>query len=167
VSISNEDGGKQAKNRKRNIIWFNPPYSRAVMTNVRKTFLQLMDKHFPPGNPLHQIFNRNKVKMSYRCTPNLARKISSHNAKILKSNQNPEVPKNNVTVGNVMNAQWRANVYKMVLFTRLQSADVMGKWTLILGCQNLHSTIDFGTISQVLKPETQRTQQVYQNTFGN
>ena len=93
VSISNEDGGKQAKKRKRNIIWFNPPYSRAVMTNVGKTFLQLMDKHFPPGNPLHQIFNRNKVKMSYRCTPNLARKISSHNAKILKSNQNTEGPK--------------------------------------------------------------------------
>ena len=53
-----------------------------------RQFLQLMDKHFPPGNPLNKIFNRSKIKMSYRCTPNLARKISAHNSKIL--NQNPE-----------------------------------------------------------------------------
>ena len=83
---TSETEKKQTK-RKRSIIWFNPPYSRTVRTNVGKEFLQLMDKHFPPGNPLHQIFNRNKVKMSYRCTPNLARKISAHNAKILKQNQ--------------------------------------------------------------------------------
>ena len=67
--------------RKRSIIWFNPPYSRNVATNVGKKFLQIMDKHFPPANPLHKIFNRSKVKMSYRCTPNLARKISAHNSK--------------------------------------------------------------------------------------
>ena len=41
-------------------------------------------------NPLHKIFNRNKVKMSYRCTPNLGRKISAHNSKILNSEENPE-----------------------------------------------------------------------------
>ena len=74
---------KQGKQRKRSILWFNPPYSRSVVTNVGKEFLRIMDKHFPPGNPLNKIFNRNKVKMSYRCTPNLARKISAHNSKIL------------------------------------------------------------------------------------
>ena len=52
-----------------------------------------MDKHFPTGNPLHQIFNRNKVKMSYRCTTNLDRKISGHNAKILNSEKNSDEPK--------------------------------------------------------------------------
>ena len=88
----NENEKKTAKKRKRNIIWFNPPYSRAVMTNVGKTFLQTMDKHFPPGNPLHQIFNRSKVKMSYRCTPNLARKISGHNSKILNANKTDAMP---------------------------------------------------------------------------
>ena len=56
-----------------------------MKTNVGKQFLTIMDKHFPPGNPLNSIFNRSKVKMSYRCTPNLARKVSAHNAKILKS----------------------------------------------------------------------------------
>ena len=82
---------KHTQKRKRTIIWFNPPYSRAVKTNVGKTFLQLMDKHFPPGNPLNQIFNRNKVKMSYRCTPNLGRTISGHNSKILNATKNVEV----------------------------------------------------------------------------
>ena len=80
---SNSETKKQGRQRKRSIIWFNPPYSRGVATNVGKQFLQIMDKHFPPGNPLHQIFNRNKVKMSYRCTPNLGRKISAHNSEIL------------------------------------------------------------------------------------
>ena len=53
-----------------------------MKTNVGRSFLQIMDKHFPPGNPLNQIFNRNKVKMSYRCTANLA-----------SSTQNNEEPK--------------------------------------------------------------------------
>ena len=70
------------------MVWFNPPYSRAVATNVGREFLTLMDKHFPPGNPLHQIFNRSKVKMSYRCTQNLARNISGHNSKILSEAKN-------------------------------------------------------------------------------
>ena len=80
---SGEEARKESKKRKRSIIWFNPPFSKSVKTNVGKQFLQLMDKHFPPGNPLHKIFNRSKVKMSYKCTPNLARKISGHNSKIL------------------------------------------------------------------------------------
>ena len=79
----NDENKKKSRNRSRSILWFNPPYSRGVKTNVGKQFLQLMDKHFPPGNPLNKIFNRSKVKMSYRCTPNLSRKISAHNSKIL------------------------------------------------------------------------------------
>ena len=50
-----------------------------------------MDKHFPPGNPLNKIFNRNSVKMSYRCTPNLSRKMSAHNSNI----SNPKVEQEN------------------------------------------------------------------------
>jgi hypothetical protein len=54
----------------RNIIWFNPPYSTNVRTNVGRNFLSLVDKHFPPSNPLHKIFNRNSVKVSYSCMNN-------------------------------------------------------------------------------------------------
>ena len=35
------------KQRKRNIIWFNPPYSKHVKTNIGKIFLNLIKKHFP------------------------------------------------------------------------------------------------------------------------
>ena len=31
-------------------IYFNPPYSKDVKTNVGKLLLQLMDKHFPPDS---------------------------------------------------------------------------------------------------------------------
>ena len=35
------------KNCKRNIIWFNPPFSRDLSTNIRKWFLNLVDHRFP------------------------------------------------------------------------------------------------------------------------
>jgi hypothetical protein len=46
------------RKRSRKIIYFNPPYSRDVKTNVGRQFLQIMDKKFPPENPLSKIFNR-------------------------------------------------------------------------------------------------------------
>ena len=58
------------KNRKRNIIWFNPPYSKNVVTKVGHYFLKLLEKHFPRHHKLHKIFNRNTVKVSYSCTKN-------------------------------------------------------------------------------------------------
>ena len=44
-----------------NIKWFNPPFSRNVSTNVAKTFLQLLDKHFPPSKSLHKIKKNHKI----------------------------------------------------------------------------------------------------------
>ena len=78
----------------RNIIWFNPPYSHAVITNVTKKFLQLIDLHFPPSNKFHQIFNRNNVKVSYCCTQNLGNIIKSHNKKLINSSNRHEHPCN-------------------------------------------------------------------------
>ena len=43
----------QKRKRKRNIIWFNPPYSKNVTTNIGKTFLQLLSKHFPKDHQMH------------------------------------------------------------------------------------------------------------------
>ena len=40
------------KNRKRNILWFNPPFSKNVSTNIGRKFLEILDKCFPPSNPL-------------------------------------------------------------------------------------------------------------------
>ena len=55
---------KRTRTRSRRVIWFNPPYSVNVQTNVGKEFLMLVDQHFPEGQPLHSILNRNTVKMS-------------------------------------------------------------------------------------------------------
>ena len=34
------------RNHKRNIIWFNPPFSRNVSTKIGKCILNLLDKYF-------------------------------------------------------------------------------------------------------------------------
>ena len=75
------------KNRKRNVTWFNPPFSASVKTNVGKEFLRLIDTAFPPSNPLHKLFTRQTVKVSYKCMPNMAQAVSRHNVKILQDNQ--------------------------------------------------------------------------------
>ena len=84
-----ENPKESRKNRKRKEIWFNPPFSVEVKTNIGAKFLKLIDLHFPKNNPLSKIFNRNTLKVSYKCTPNLANFISSHNSKILRQTENP------------------------------------------------------------------------------
>ena len=49
---------QKPKNRTRNIICFNPPFNKAVSTNVAKIFLRLINRHFPRSHRLHKIFSR-------------------------------------------------------------------------------------------------------------
>ena len=71
------------RNRKGNITWFNPPYSKNAETNVGKCFLSLIDKQFPKSNPLHKIFNRNTLKLSYSYMGNIKTIISNHNKAVI------------------------------------------------------------------------------------
>ena len=71
----------EKEKRKRKIIWFNPPFSMNVKTNVGKTFL--LQHHFPKRHPMQKIFNHNTVKISYCCMRNRESVISSHNKEIL------------------------------------------------------------------------------------
>ena len=71
---------KQRRNRQRNIIWFNSPFSKNAKMNIARSFLNLVDTHFPVGHKLHKIFNRNTVKVSYSCTSNVRSIITSHNS---------------------------------------------------------------------------------------
>ena len=80
------------KNRKRNVTWFNPPYSASVKSNVGKEFLKFLDTAFPVGNPLRKLFTRQSVKVSYKCMPNMAQAVSRHNAKVLKYDLPPPLP---------------------------------------------------------------------------
>ena len=79
----------QKRKRKWNIIWFNPPYSKNVKTNIGKTFLQLLSKHFPEDHQMHKIFNKNTLKVSYSCScmNNVSSILSTHNKNILNPKQ--------------------------------------------------------------------------------
>ena len=57
-------GNKNRRKRKRKIIWFNPPYSKNVNTNVGKILLNLLKKYFPTSHILKKVFNKNTVKIS-------------------------------------------------------------------------------------------------------
>ena len=77
------------RTRKRKVLWFNPPWNDAVATNVAGKFLQLIDKHFPKGSQYHKYFNRNTVKVSYSCMPNMASIINAHNKKVAGPTSSP------------------------------------------------------------------------------
>lgn len=84
------------KKRRRNILWYNPPYSQSVSTNVGKKFLSLLDRCFPRGHLLHKILNRNTVKISFSCMPNISHTIAQHNKKLLRdSAANQTTPQRN------------------------------------------------------------------------
>ena len=86
-----EKSGKKRRRKPRNVIYFNPPYSKTVKTNVIKLFLSLIDKHFPKGHKFHKCFNRNTVKATYCTLSNMMDKIGNHNAKILSKEKEPKV----------------------------------------------------------------------------
>ena len=59
------------RSRRRNIIWFNPPFSKNVTTSVANS---------------HE-FNRNTVKVSYSCMENVSQIIKKHNKRVTKINE--------------------------------------------------------------------------------
>ena len=71
--------------KQRNILWFNPPYSKTVKRKISKSFLQLIKKHFPKKHKFHKIFNKNTLKLSYSCMSNIKTKINAHNRDILRN----------------------------------------------------------------------------------
>ena len=87
-SINNKN--KDIKRSKRKIIWFNPPYSKNVSTEVGNQFLKLINKHFPRHHKFYQLFNKNNAKVSYSCIINMKNMINTHNKKRI----NP--PKDNI-----------------------------------------------------------------------
>ena len=68
--------------RTRKIIWFNPPFTQTVKTNVAKLFFRLLDKNFPKSHLLHKIFNRNTIKVSYSCMNDVSQIIKQHNRNV-------------------------------------------------------------------------------------
>ena len=95
LNYTEENNEINKKSRKRNILWFNPPYSKSVNTNIGKLFLRLINKHFRPMHKYRKIFNRNTIKISYSCMPKIKSKINTHNKKILNKPVNQNTRKYN------------------------------------------------------------------------
>ena len=55
--------------------------------HIARSFLHLVDTHFPGGHKLHKIFNRNIVKVSYSCMNNVWSIITNHNTRIIRKSQ--------------------------------------------------------------------------------
>ena len=71
-----------------------PPLLKICKNQCRQNIFTTDGQALPPWQTPHTIFNRSKVKMSYKCTPNLSRKISGHNSKILNSAEGGTETKN-------------------------------------------------------------------------
>ena len=120
---SQGDEPKKRK-RKRNVIWFNPPYNEAVKTRIEKDFYQLIDKHFPRDHRYHRIFNRHNVRLSYSCTPNMQTIISSHNKKLLSEQHgNEPEPLCNCRRGTVCPLNGECKTPAIVYQANLQTED--------------------------------------------
>ena len=83
------------KNRKRKVIWFNPPYSSNVKTNIGKIFMNMLEKHFPEDHKFRKLFNKHTVKLSYSCMPSMSSVIHKHNKSIMNAEKETESRKCN------------------------------------------------------------------------
>ena len=54
---------QKPKIRFRNIIWFNPPFNKAIFIKCCKNFSSIDQYTFSKSHRLHKIFNRNTVKV--------------------------------------------------------------------------------------------------------
>ena len=52
LSARKESKKKSRNNRPRQIIWFNPPFSKSVSTNVGRRFRSLLKRHFTQDSTL-------------------------------------------------------------------------------------------------------------------
>ena len=82
---------KTRRRRRRSILWFNPPWSDTVKTNIGSQFLKLVDKHFKDDDFLGYHFNRQKIKISYSTMPNIKRIITSHNRRLINPKEELEL----------------------------------------------------------------------------
>ena len=74
---------KAKRKRKREIMYYNPPYSLNVKTKIASIFLRLVRQHFHKDHKLYPIFGgKSKIKVSYCTMNNMKKHINKHNNKI-------------------------------------------------------------------------------------
>ena len=80
--------------RKKKELWYNPPWSDNMKTNLGQKFLALVDECEEKfkGTVFEKIFKRATMRISYSTTRNMKAHIASHNMKILnkKDDRQPD-----------------------------------------------------------------------------
>lgn len=91
-----EEGANRARRRKkkRNTLYYNPPFSQNIKTKTGKEFLKLIKKWFESDEQLKKKINRKTIKISYSSMRNLGQHISNHNIKILNQSNNNDTKEN-------------------------------------------------------------------------
>ena len=109
-TAQNNQARANSRARTRNITWFNPPFSKNISTNVGRKFLNIAKECFKDGHPLKKIFNKNTLKVSYSCMPNLDSKIKAHNKVLLDSAAERKPDESSATAESKRDARWAVNV---------------------------------------------------------
>ena len=140
------------KNRRRNIIWFNPPYSSNVKINIGRKFIDLVSTHFPKHHRYHKLFNKNNMKLSYRTMPNMESIITKHNRKLLSSmesvnNERTCNCRNKVTCPLQGNCLAKSVIYKATVISDNEEK-------FYLGCCESEFKLRFNNHTQSFKSKT-------------
>ena len=88
---TNNNSNKNNRTRTRNCVYWNPPFTKNVKTNLIAEFLKIV-RSFPQHNVLKPMINTNKIKASYRTVPNMASQVSRKNGRVLKQRVAPPPP---------------------------------------------------------------------------
>ena len=78
---SSQTTSKNRRNRGRKFLYFNPLFSNNVKAKLGKEFLKLVKFYFSKNCNLNKFFNKNTIKLSYSCLPNMKSIINAHNKK--------------------------------------------------------------------------------------
>ena len=88
----NNQPNQTKRTRSRKVTWYNPPYDKQVDKDIGRQFLKAVDKYlsFPKESKLHNKFNRNTVKLSYSCMPNVKAMVDMSNKRVLRKKDDEE-----------------------------------------------------------------------------
>ena len=77
------------KLRKKEVCFYNPPYSKSIKTNIGQRFIGLVKKWFSNNPTMKSKFSTSTLKVSYSNCPNISQVINKNNNKVLNSTNTP------------------------------------------------------------------------------
>ena len=83
-----------------------------VVNNLGKEFFKILKRNLPSGSQLRKIFNKNCIKLSYSCMPNINGIINRSNIAKLGTKKHKVI--DNATVGIRLGVLSKSNVSRSV-----------------------------------------------------